>query len=77
MGRLTLPLSGLAYGGPLKSKAALLARYKGPVGMTKEQVLGSIDGASKRVNKTTTASGRREQWVTLVRAAYVLMKAAS
>jgi hypothetical protein len=45
--------------------------------MTKEQVLGSIDGASKRVNKTTTASGRREQWVTLVRAAYVLMKAAS
>lgn len=38
-------------------------RYKWQVGMTKEQVLGSVDGSPKRVNKTTTASGTREQWI--------------
>lgn len=37
--------------------------YKWQIGMTKQQVLGSVDGEPRRINKTTTASGTREQWV--------------
>ncbi|MDR5170440.1 hypothetical protein IHQ56_01275 [Methylobacillus flagellatus] len=38
-------------------------RYKYQIGMTKQQVLGSIDGYPMRTLKQTTALGTEEIWI--------------
>lgn len=47
-----------------KAEAAAFKRKSGvSIGMTSEEVLASSWGKPEKVNRTTTASGTREQWV--------------
>ena len=53
-----LLIQGCTYWQELESR-----RYAPKIGMTKEQVLGSVWSSPRRKEKTTTASGTSEIWI--------------